>query len=1539
MHGTDDFKNYMKSAYTIETDTRVIAEWNMNLPENIKEVGNYRYRPNKNVFKELPTEWNEVDDYTIGATDSDVVINSDAVSKADQPIVFTDKKEKMKLLYSLDECFEPRRPRSGINKPLYLGYTSSDAVASQYVNNYGKHIDKRPRYYMGSRHDSFKYWTSYRTEVDGDETKEYGISGSDFTIEDVAPYVVYNNPVPANRIVIKMQTNVGSHDLGKIRVGDQYIDDPLYDNRGSGNNTNATIPENIYVEVLINNNWVPAATINESDISTDGYAELSYGYVFPHEGTLMGEFEYRDSLPISAGIGDTYWVHETDNKGYYIYTREGAFRGWEHSLGEYTWKVQPQGIDEDTPFVHDLKASSQDELKQFVYIEGIRIYVTTMLKKNSTFDLIELSPRLVADITPRTMNFNVSKTLGDLGNSSLPIGRFLAGTGNITINNNDAIFSYENENSIIANYLHSKIKFNFYDVVRQVNGDSVYVPIKTLYSEGFPQSTGTFDQVTLNLRDAYGTLESEKAPELFLQDISLSFAITMLLDSIGFSNYKFYRRQVEKQVVENGVLQTIQEEEDKEFIIPFFFVAPGQTVAAVLQQLAQAAQVSMWFDEYNNFCVGSKSWTLPSDGWRLSDGVLRAENKDGELANIIDIASAEKRVSNAGNIQYTERYIQREYEALKQAYNTTEWKSWVYKPTMLWEVSADTVLRDYNTIAKEGSTYSLSAIPLNSDLSSDLPRVDDMTGELVNNIVDFGEGISWLGRANGYFYSNGEIIKFDSMEYVVYGTGVVWIENNDEYQDYIATLPFGGKIYPTGRVRIWSEPYYEIGPDGKRRLQKGAVKSHGRGQFGTKITDHFAGIDSYWTNDVNCYGMNMNSEYMFSADYTRKYPLELENPNTPTAASVNTNARTSERGSIIKNFLADSYQAENENLRFGTTHRGTVQASSFVFQGPQAFNDSDGKPSKLTDNITYVLKDFEDEAPYHHFGTRFRVVGEITSDSNTKQKAIGAGEYVSFQPENANEEITITGGSGGIGVQVNPAKNEGYFLELIALSSDVSNRKSNYQAFAATYKLSNKNFTINTATEHNIDRGDKFYVYNTGADGANDEIVGKWKAEGVDKKKGTINFRSEEVDANLGIALGNNISVQKVGEPTGNISTMIFYKMQEDTATGEIVPYVLWEGIAEILCDDGKFTDIQRLVGQEKTSVYDIAIEFKDQNAQRTFFLYINGKQVGTVTDVEPYTSPRNNVALFTRGHSKCMFNNVYALTERYSENTAAVAVSADTIPSVFGAKEITSVDALQKYGVSGFVQRSYLNGISTENGPEYQMYFEEFGSIMREAAFMNIKYDAAWPALSAIIAPTLNNSKSYTTSGFFAGAYGAEFLIFNTSDTVVSLSAETGNFLRILGVTFTQDTTKTLTVDDYFNRVADLSNPTVKDGKLILDPVKYRELWEAVARSRQSYGTVEFESIESPYIQDDGTAEEMVGWIMSKTLRPRQLVGLNVFGMPHMQLGDIYTIDYAFAPLDNTLENKVDVIADAAKQFVTYQVDFTKNEAGSQMTAYLVEV
>ena len=46
------------------------------------------------------------------------------------------------------------------------------------------------------------------------------------------------------------------------------------------------------------------------------------------------------------------------------------------------------------------------------------------------------------------------------------------------------------------------------------------------------------------------------------------------------------------------------------------------------------------------------------------------------------------------------------------------------------------------------------------------------------------------------------------------------------------------------------------------------------------------------------------------------------------------------------------------------------------------------------------------------------------------------------------------------------------------------------------------------------------------------------------------------------------------------MSTLFFYKMMENSE-GVPVPYVLWEGITEILVDSGQFTDIQRFVGQE----------------------------------------------------------------------------------------------------------------------------------------------------------------------------------------------------------------------------------------------------------------------------------------------------------------------------------------------------------------------
>ena len=136
---------------------------------------------------------------------------------------------------------------------------------------------------------------------------------------------------------------------------------------------------------------------------------------------------------------------------------------------------------------------------------------------------------------------------------------------------------------------------------------------------------------------------------------------------------------------------------------------------------------------------------------------------------------------------------------------------------------------------------------------------------------------------------------------------------------------------------------------------------------------------------------------------------------------------------------------------------------------------------------------------------------------------------------------------------------------------------------------------------------------------------------------------------------------------------------------------------------------------------------------------------------------------------------------------------------------------------MSGVVQGSYLTGISSSEPTKFNMYFDEFGTIMREAASFNVRYDKAYPALYAKMSPTFNRLKGYTISGFRAGSYGAEFLIFNSTDTALSLDESSGNYLRIQGITFTQQNENDFTVDEYFTKNRAPSNALLSDTLLFL--------------------------------------------------------------------------------------------------------------------------
>jgi len=1410
-----DLKKHLETSSVVKTKTAVIAEWNLNSPTNISKIGNYRYRPTQadSVYKLIPSTFDPSENkdtlipFYYNATDSDIVIDG-GFDDDGLPVTLKQTKEKLKMIYSLEDCFKMFRPRSGINKARYL--------PGNYLHHPNINMANRPRYYMPDKKDYFKYWTSFRTE----NGLEYGISISkngENAIEDTAPFVVYKDEVAANRIIIKMQTHIGNKDLGTFSSASESISDPFY-----GDTKKAT-PVKWKIQALKNNSWSDVISFTQSStrsdgtpiISHDGYVELAYGLKVPKQYRdifiFAEQYSSETLLPEKALNGYSYLVVENENDlgTFHIWLDE--FNDYKTFTPDYGWYLEESDVDRLTNFVTDMTnppkyaVNNAYRFREFEKIKGIRLVVDTMNKPNCTFDLIEISPRLCADISDKVREFSLKKNASDLGISGMPVGQLLASTGSITIFDYDDAFNYNNNDSIIKDLIDKHIQFKFYDIIFNVDGWDYYVPLKTLYSDGFPDINSTDQTVSLELRDMFFYFENITAPQTLMTRVSLSSAIAMLLDSIGFSNYVF------KRVAD-----------ETELIIPYFYIEPDVSVAEVLQDLAVSTQTAMFFDEYNNFVMMSKDYIMPTLDQRDTDIILSGNEKESDndiLPNILEISSQENKVYNDGKINYSEKYIQRSVGTIKQASLIDMERSWIYKPVLLWEVAGTENTKSINGETATQSSYTLSAIPLNSDLPATLPTV--VNREVINNVIDFGEGIYWISRYNGYFYSNGEIIKYDAVQFNVSGVGNVWISSNQEYQYYFSSLPFNGKIYPTGVVRIYTVPNYEE-VNGFLKLKNGDVALHGRAQFGTSITSHSAGLSEYWMDNNNVRGCMMQSQYLFENNLT------VPSTELGVAGQNNELAKKSTRTGVIRNFMSSSYNSESDINTFKQTKPRTIQSSALVMQGP-SFLATD----KPRDFVSYLYKPLDNR--YKHFGTRMRIIGKIENGYSRGQTANGSTNYFVVPGLTPDKDITISGGGGGLAVMKNPENNNGYYLELSTLGS------------ASVTTLEKQNV-------HNV----------------------------------------------------------------------MFYKIKKDSASSNAIPVKIWEGLGNIIVDDGKFTGQYRMVAEKNPTVYDIGVEYENIGSARRFHIYMNGSLLATVVDQDPLPV-YNNMALFVRGSSRLMFENIYALTNNYSQNTQFALNT--PVNSIFD-DEIDATESFRKYAMSGVIQGTYLSGISSSEPPKYSMYFEEFGTIMREAATFNIKYDKAYPALYAKLSPTFNRIKGYTVSGFRAGSYGAEFMIFNATDTALSLDETTGNYLRIQGVTFTQQSNNELKVDDYFSKNSSMSDPVIEDSNVIISPFKVKKDYEDIKLSRMTYGKKDF-SIDSRYIQTQDDANNLMKWLLSKISKPRKAIGVKIFSNPTIQLGDIVSIKYTRENLEK-IENT---------RYVVYYIEYSKSINGPDMTLYLSEV
>lgn len=1525
MFENTQLQEHLETSSVIKLESKVVAEWNMNVAENISQIGNYRFRPNgqEQKYKTVAQSFSYDDEQSMfytGATDADTVVDG-GFDDQQVPVAFISSKEKEKMLYSLEDCFGRFRPRSGINKLRYF--------ENRYSHHDTLNLARRPRYYMADKKDPFKYWSSYRTEggIERGIANEQ-INGRNY-IEDVAPYVVYKELVPANRIVVKVQTNVGDIDLGPFVDSEGTYDDPLF------GESNKTTPTRWKIQYLVGDNWNDAISFDENSVrqsgapifGNDGYLEIGYGMIVPekyyeifnYDSEISSENLLPDIEDVANGLSFLVRSREDDRGRVYI-SVDGEY---ENFVPSYGWQIIDE-INRAVSFVTDLTNPATVEdfsnlsltYREFQYIKGLRMVVETMNSFESTLELIELSPRLAVDLTDKVTQFSVRKPASDLGVSGLPVGQLLAATGSLDMFDFDQAFFKENTNSIIHNYTSQNFQIKFYEVVKEVDGFDFFIPIKTMYSEGFPSVSNDDRSVSLSLRDLFFYFESSTAPQMLIQNASLSYAISLLLDSIGFSNYVFLRNDLESEEV-----------------IPYFYIEPDKSVAEVLNDIARSSQAAMFFDEYNNFIVMSKGYIMPTPEERSSsatlygtkdftkDGAVKNKTTAQKLSNIVSISSQDNEVYNDGNITYSTRYIQRSYSSIRQASLLDRDRTWIYKPALLWEVAATENVRSVNEEVGEQSSYSLAAMPLNSDLSDEIPVVQNH--QLENNIMDIGDGIYWLTRYNGYLYANGEIIKFDAVEYSIPGLSQiersesgddnVWISSVREYQRYFSKVPFNGKIYPTGLIRIFSEPNYETVGD-KTRMQNGAVVKHGRGQFGTKIVNHSAGLSSYWTDDSNIRGVDMLSEYVFGSPESSKTisGVTLES-NDPVAVFSLPDPSLAVVGEYVERYDSVENLSNLNSIQDGTRVVSVNVSAGLITTDKPVVSVSEENPISA---IRLVSKIPESE------------IGVAGKDQERAKETSRSGLIKNFFANQFIEE-TSTSLKYPATVQSSSLVMSGKFSStekpaVNFVSYVYKKLEDRFRHFGTRVRVVGKVENSDIRSQSPDGESTYFTLNNTRTD-QDVTIAGGSGGIAVLINPETNNGYFFEIAA----LTAANISDY---ETESNVANMFFYKTLKNADASSdsdaAIPVKLWDGIGNIIVDSGNFAGQSRLATEENTTVYDLAVEYEDIGSLRRFYLYVNNVIVATVDDPDPLPA-YNNMALFVRGSSKCMFENLYALTENYSQNST---FSLDTpAKSVFGAEEINANQAFQKYAISGLIQSTYLSGLGPNEPPSYNIFFEEFGTVMREASYFKVRYDKAYPALSAKISPTFNRVKGYTISGFRAGSYGAEFLIFNSTDSTLNLDSSSGNYLRIQGATFTQQSDDELAVDEYFERVANLSDPEILDGLIVVSPEKAKQQYQNIKFSRMTQGRKAF-SVDSPYIQSQDSANSLMKWLSEKIMKPRKSVGVEVFGMPTIQLGDIVQVDY-------TNENGVAEISQADARFVVYYIEYQRSEQGPSTTLYLSEV
>lgn len=275
-----------------------------------------------------------------------------------------------------------------------------------------------------------------------------------------------------------------------------------------------------------------------------------------------------------------------------------------------------------------------------VLLQGVKIIVIQMNKSQVFFNLIELSLRLERDLTPYVIDWSTSNAMSETSFVT-PLGVSSANTGDVALSNIDGQFTNDNAESIYFGLLDKNVEFR---ISTGINVGTLAAPSFELVRAATMKSGAwggqDLDTTSVPLSDDTVRLQEIKPNAVFYQSMTVGEIIWRLLDSVGMSNYKY-------EVVDDDVSTTV----------PYFWTDGSKTMLEIINELAQATQTAVYFDEFNILQIKTRNiafgllklpaWTFDADtnGVKLPDIVDAKKTNDFE-ANMVNTSYVTTKLSD-----------------------------------------------------------------------------------------------------------------------------------------------------------------------------------------------------------------------------------------------------------------------------------------------------------------------------------------------------------------------------------------------------------------------------------------------------------------------------------------------------------------------------------------------------------------------------------------------------------------------------------------------------------------------------------------------------------------------------------------------------------------------------------------------------------------------------------------------------------------------------------------------------------------------------